>query len=703
MSPILGGIVVVTILLLILFLLIARARSDVSPMRALCTWLARPFSFLTFMCLRVATSCKNGCVDVLEKWPIGVETHEQAARGSLWGVAMTRLLYLVISACVLLGEFPLGNLRSAALYHLLASDLRLPLSLFTGLLWLLVPGVWGLLLAETVGLLPKPTRLFEQMPNTVRWGVGIGAGVLLVASLVAVWYFNAFGQCVLLQDTCANDATLQIATVSGFGVLLALAGIIALYGLLVGLSVPLALLLGVLYCVCTVLALVFGILGHGLETFGQPYLTPLTNSFLQSLETAPAQLLLIPAGSRDGNTTQQQEESMANSQRNTTMIGIGNFGFRFEPLLGTAMEELGAMACIRVRGVVDLSRPRANQVPTSYPGLLNITPLAQQIDEALAHAAAPELAYQRILAELVNKIVEAHTPSRGLKGHVLVALDMLLIEDASEALRSLKNRLPTHAIVIITALPEHDLRDQRVATANECLLALAQEGVIEDAMVIDVRSPFAKKVGEEVQEHYLAKTLASLMVGHTHSDHNPTFGQVCERLGSLSPCTGLSFASGRVAPGKSPFLYGLVKPLLLHAPQRGQGDINDCIIQTRAQIDQVLREHTSQAAQEQIRLDKPMFLLINVPIPLNDKRFKEFASTIRAYLAQTFPSASAIIVRGNGTHDPRLVPGYHIQVSALYPLASHTVMAQTPSGDTAVVVAPDPVQTSAHVNGRKRK
>src|SRR5258708_25357227 len=151
-------------LLIALFMVTTRARNGAPSQRALHAWVLRPLTTLAFTWSQIASFCKSTCIEILT-WPKRSEVDHTDETNSLLGVAIVRFLYLVISTSIFLSDIPLTFLRTTSLYHLLPTALHIPLDAFTAILWLLVPGVWGLLLMEAAGLLPRATRLFDPVPT----------------------------------------------------------------------------------------------------------------------------------------------------------------------------------------------------------------------------------------------------------------------------------------------------------------------------------------------------------------------------------------------------------------------------------------------------------------------------------------------------------------------------------------------------------
>src|SRR6266567_5380964 len=121
--------------------------------RSFTIWLALQLHAIALACQHLAMLCKNRSRNDLENLAGNTATGDEQTYSV--GIAISRLITILISLCVVLGSFPINQLRAATLNafpHV--TVLRLPLDIFQGLEWVLVPGVFGVLFAEAIGLLP---------------------------------------------------------------------------------------------------------------------------------------------------------------------------------------------------------------------------------------------------------------------------------------------------------------------------------------------------------------------------------------------------------------------------------------------------------------------------------------------------------------------------------------------------------------------
>ena len=668
-------------------------------------WLARPFSIVGWVCLHGSLACKNH-LESASEWPPKANV-------------IARIVYLVMALFVYAGDFALARLRSAALFGVTAGKLAwLPLDTFSGLLWLCVSALWGIVLLDLIDLIPPGWRLLpvERLSKNVRLAATLLALVLFVVSALTMAYFVLWGQMQISEQvTSTTDTALLGLNISlVFGLLLGLASAVALWALFVGIAGVYTIFVALSYVVLRILALGLGIFGHSLDTAGDEYLKPVPFPLFHSQQNTPATTPLQSRGAIAGflpeasggqpPDTTPEEDPM--TDKVVTRIHLDNFGFRFSPALDRAGEEVGAQRIVRLQAVADLSRPKGCTLRPGSQSIRDITPHGQ-INDIIKAGTPLEQAYSRIMHTIVESIVDSFTDAPVSNGHIVLATNLLLVPCFAEELQNLHRRLPFHPIILVSTLSAHVLSDRRWAEALESLCALWEEEVILNTLVIDERSALAKRAGEETQERFLAKFLASLLVCHEHSYYNPSFGQVFEWCSAVSPFTTLSFASAKVSSGKATPGQYLVNTLRSKEQAKvGKGDLNDCINQTINLFRKVCEPRSLTMAEEDVTIGDPLAFLVNEPVPLSDhQRFAEYRNAIQPVMTQTNPQAKLIVVRGSGTAETKDNPGYYIQVSALRPLlltppeAAHEVAASTPLA--AEIVQPE--TAPVHVNGRRRQ
>ena len=724
MPPLLLGLTTAAILLVILAMFFLASRSEQAGNGLI--RLSRLINILGWASLHAANACKSACGKTL---PHSLRTAEDGAGDidthSLVVYVIARLLYLLIALAVFLGDFPLTRLRGAALFGIpVANRGNLPLDIVNGLLWIAVPilcwaAAWDLWeqMPESWRLLPRlklnPNRWLKVPQIGFRILFATASLAFLILAIIVSAYFLLWGQ---LQISGFDATQLGLSVSLGFGLLVYFAAGVAFIALIGGCIGLATIVLGILYCVLTVVAVGLGLLGHSLETSANSQPQPISPSlpFMQPRQQpAPAYTLgsslhagnnlLLPEGRR--GIEPPQEDLMTDRQREqvVSLINLGNFGFRFASPFTIACEEVGSQRLIRQQAVIDLSRPKGGILRPSSQSIHDITPY-MLIDELISARIPPEQAYARIMHSIVMSMVDSFTHVPVIKGYIVIALDLSLLPHITESLEDLHRLLPSHSILLVSVLSERLLQDKDIDETFESLWTLWEERVIQNTLFIHDRSQVARRIGEEMQEKFRAKALASLLACHLHSTYNPTFGEVVEQCSSLSPFTTLSFASAKVAPGKSTPGQRLVNALRPGEPAKGKGDLNNCISQTIHLFQEVCKPRYAAMA-DQGTIGDPLFFLLDEPIPLSDQRFREYRNAAQQQMVQTHPQANLIVVRGSGTPESKENPGYYIQCTALRPLTlSRPDMAQEISTETSLThELVQPETAPAQTNGRRKQ
>jgi hypothetical protein len=683
---------VIVSILLIIFVAVSRYPAAARSTRLVCAWVARPFGLLTVACLHVATACRHGCLKCLTLTEPG--EHDGAF---LAGAVISRLIYLIISPLLVIGGLPIDTLRAGALYGLAVHTLALPLDSVMGALFVLVPGCWALLLLEALGALPAWAHLLplQQQRNSLRWGIGICSALLFLSSLFVVFFFNVYGQCILTQQPCAADASLQFVIVGTFSVLLAASGVLGLLGTIIGVSGLIGCLLAGISGMFYLLHFCWGMLGSCIATISQVNPLPERGFAIAPVSshdmTTPLQL---PTGIAEAHPTEQELLLMADVQRTNTILGFGSVGSRLLPVFGEAVYALGATATMLTGGSVDVERLTiASSLP--FPGALIVSPSLQQINQVLAEQPG-DGAYTKFAVGMIEKLVDAYKTKHG--GSIIIIATVNLIPALHEPLRNLKLRLPNQHVLIVTMqLPQDQIYDD----VREDIASLADAGI--ETYPIDPHAPFSRQVGEETQEKIVAWTIVGLCVSHQMDERNMTFAEVGQQLRSYAPWVGMSCAIAPVASGKTPLAWKMVKAVYRNAGERGTGDVADLIIQAKACTQRVLAD---VAAINTSIGTGPLFLVCMVPMQLADSRFKRFVAAITMYVRQLSPTITVIVVRANAPAAPDMERGYRCGVSACYPLLSDGVQHLEEQDATVPYAVPahtDDAPLTASLNGSARK
>src|SRR6266568_1449960 len=390
----------------------------------------------------------------------------------LFIIGITLLALFALSLLARRFEKAANWLRSAALFGVTAGKLAwLPLDNFSGLLWLCVSALWGIVLFDLIDLIPSGWRLLpvERLSKIVRLIATLLALVLFVVSALTMAYFVLWGQMQISEQVAssADTAVLGFNISLVFGLLLGLASAIALWALFVGIAGVYTMLVALSYVVLRILALGLGIVGHSLATAGDEYLTPVPFPLFHSQHNTPATASLPSRGAVAGflpetaggqlPDTTPEEDPM--TDKVVTRIHLDNIGFRFSPPLDRAGEEVGAQRIVRLQAVADLSRPKGCTLRPGSQSISDITPHGQ-INDIIQAGTPLEQAYSRIKHTIVESIVDSFTGAPVSNGHIVLATNLLLVPYLAEELQNLHRRLPFHSIILVSTLSALVLQPQ---------------------------------------------------------------------------------------------------------------------------------------------------------------------------------------------------------------------------------------------------
>jgi hypothetical protein len=684
-----------------------------------------------------AQACKQTGAAILPKsLRAGESDTEQSDTHSLVSYVIARVLYLGVALAVFIGDFPLTRLRGVALFGIpMTNNGSLPLDIVNGILWIAVPILCWATVWDLWEQMPESYRIFPRLQPSTHSLVKVAQvsfrllfalaslGFLILAIIVSA-YFLLWGQLLQLAHQSAVELGLYVSL--GFGLLVYFTAGMAFIALISGV---LGLVAAVLWFVSLILnagAMSAGLVGDTMKTSAsqEPQVVPppfpsvpvATPSALSQNSTPRLQTgynpLLLPQGGRSpeqitvGHTPSSQEDIfMANLRsQNITTINLGTFGYRFAPAFAHACKDVGADGLIRLRAQVDLARPKDGLYRRGSLIGKDITPFGE-IEHISATSSSPQQAYTQLMHTIGKHVVDSFTSVPVVKGFDVIAADLSLLPSLSEPVRELHRRQPGHAILFLTAVSERTLQEEDIDEAFECLQTLTGEGVIQNALLVHTRSPFATRVGIETQEEFLAKALASLLVAHEQYHYNPTFGEVFEQCRRVSPCTVLSFASTSVAAGKPTVGQNMVNSLRSKDQQvLGKGDLYDSISQTLSLFREI-DNPSAFAMTSQGSIGEPLYILVNQLFRLDDRRFPQYVSSVQPQLGQTHPNTDLIVVRGSGTPESKDKAGYYIQCSAFRPLLfAPQEEEQQATGDT-----PQPAESlqsetaPVQVNGRRSR
>ncbi len=160
-------------------------------------------------------------------------------------------------------------------------------------------------------------------------------------------------------------------------------------------------------------------------------------------------------------------------------------------------------------------------------------------------------------------------------------------------MRELKERQEQQNILMLSSLPHFDQRDNVLDTYTT-LLQLHNDGTTTGTILLNSRSEYARTHGEEKQEQSASIALASLLVAHMHSQRNPSYMDIAQRLGKQAAFFGMAFASACFVSGQPVTNSHLARRSAKNFPPHGLGKLNDMVRQAKMATLQALGNGSAQ-------------------------------------------------------------------------------------------------------------
>jgi hypothetical protein len=366
--------------------------------------------------------------------------------------------------------------------------------------------------------------------------------------------------------------------------------------------------------------------------------------------------------------------------RVTNVLGAGTYAHHLLAKLWEPCAELGALHSVNAWGRLELNRATASE-PTSYGkgGIIDVSPAPAELKNAIGHAGSDEIAEQnrdcwgKLAHDVIGKVVQAYQSRNLVDGQTLwlQGFNTGHGKPADEMLRELKARLARMFVVADSVLPDsYDKRQSLKDGRYDLFLRLKNDGIVETTILTDNWSPFARHFDLDAQDRFKAKALASLLASQVQFTRNPSLAEVGRSLGQWGALCGMAFASGGVEVDVEAAGWRLLRGLIPSLPQRGSANVAHLVNEAKLATRRALTEPTALAIDETVNItEKPLYLIYTVPIRRQDPRtWIRFASGIRTWLANEYPTAVPIFVSGAGCRDPRYNDPYPLQVSVLFPM-----------------------------------
>lgn len=697
---------IATLVLLLLYLIARRFPMIGEALAFLCVFVARLFVKLQGMLEKAGAYCYNVFEKTLHYPP-------NVASDSWQGVhVIARIILFLVSSIVLVGDL-YNTLQSLPLLFGGAGAVSLPgsFAIPSALLFVAMSALYGAVVLECTNLLPYGAGLFPKMTEKVRKWLGVLCGIGFLLSLVFAVMFWAFRGWFLADPDSAG--VLAITVFPLVGLLVTGASVLALWGLVIGLTGVLSVVFWLLYCgfhfaasfvslvpsLLDVLALHFT--QGGMSVYGDflghdPYKAP-SSPFPASRQLLPGQNVtaLLPQNTSTVDAvgeivvpveTQEMENVLMNLEKNASVNCIGSsFGAPMFSLVAHFIQEFRATGNIKSSSFIVLP---VNHRYTGIPGLVDMTPDLAKRHAVALHSDTQGEAYKKLMDDLGDTIIEVHGDLKAVPAPIIFIIDCYELVEAVDMLESIKRRYPLCSIVAATEVSPHDCQDKSVQVGFADLQTLVAENIVETVMVSHTNSALASAFGLAMQHRYLAHLLVSTVIANIHSHTNSVFVDV---LRSLSSCVTTASASAPVAVGKLPKRLSWV-PFVKGA---GTGIYSDILAQSRVVIDKVLND--AETAMFPVPSDpgSRRVVIVTIPLQLSDVRFEACVQDNALYVSTHYSNTTCLTVRGNGC-----APIHHIgsrflvQASCITPVPNPTSLLRLQEGKQVKVTPLYPVTTA---------
>ncbi len=611
------------VVLIVLYMLARRFPLFGESLAFVCTFVARLLVTGQDVCEKAATYCSTVFAKSLQYPPHVTD--------DIWHgmYVISRLLLFLVSGIILTGDV-YGMLQALPLLFGGAGAVSLPGSFIipSALMFVAMSALYGSVVLECAGLLPPGAHLFPHMTETMRKWLGVLCGIGFVLSLVFAVLFWVFRGWFLADPDSAQ--VLAIPVFALVGLLITGSSVLALWGLVIGLTGLLSVAFWLVSCGFHGLASVFSLLPSLLDVLALHFTQGRMSVYGELLGhepyKPPASPFLTSSESLPGRTA-----------------------------IGLLPNQVAAGYTDDVQGLPVL--------PTEKENTMNPD---QSLSIALRGGSEGDIT-KTLLCCTGDKLTAIHVTRKALPAPLLFLTDCHYLVEGIEMHEAISQRLPLHPQVVVTSVSAQDAGNTNVAVGLSDLKQLVAEDIIAQVMVTDPHSPFALHYGGETLNQFLAQFVVCLLIAQKHSPRNGSCLSLLHMLRSLSPFTTLSFASEPVAVGAVPTRWSWVPFVKGHA---GVGNFSDYLAGTRAAIDRVFRDEKTRAFPAEVHLDASCVVVCTAPYALNDPRFEECVKSNKLYVGTHYPYATCLTVSGNGCAYPyHLGSKYVVTVSLLYPLA----------------------------------
>ena len=726
MNYLLIGLVVLAALL-VLYLVARLVKPFGQALAFVCAVASRVFVKIEEYMSSAARYCHNAAVASLH-YPPGITDRDY------WnGIdVLSRLVYFALAVCILGGETVSALIVLPALLQT-ANHFALPgiVDITSACLFICCPALLGAVVLECWGKIPQGAGLFFRMGKLSRWVLGIIAFLLLLFSILVNGYFYLFRAQYLADPQNAQGMVAYI--LGGLGVEVSAVSPFALWALVVGGLGVVSLLLWLAEMGCRIVGAMASFLPHVFDVLAvhlsggtmsvhgeyighDPHKVP-PLAFSASRHLLPGQQVtaflpqntstMVDALGQDivVNATQEKEQLAMNLEKSASLGFYGGFGQQMFPFVAKETVELNAPGSIMSSSVIVLP---VNNMQTGIPGVYNRTPSIEKRHKVALHSNTQAEAYKTHFDDDADTLIETHIGLKSVPAPMISFIGCRELIEYVSAAESIKRRYPLCRIGVITEVSEHDLQDNSVRVGLADMQTLAHEHIIENIILTDPNSDFAREHGLETQHRFLAKPIVSLVIAATHSTTNVPCPDVLNMLHRNGAFAVIHSVSKVVAVGKMPARFSWLPWV---KGRIGTGNLADILAQSRIAIDEVFTKEKTAMSPVPADPGTPRVIVVNVPIRLDDDRFAVCCRENALYVSTNYPNTLCLTVRGNGCAYPHhLGSRFLVQVSCLTPVQNITSLFRAHTEPSVKVtqlrpgtLAPDPSSTNSHVPARSHQ
>jgi len=633
-------------------------------------------------------------------------------------MVISRLLYGLLAADIVISTTYL-DLKSIGpiLFGADSGSVNLPLPLSVplaaGMLTFAVVALFGMLLLESLHVVPLSVHLYPNpTPGAKRlmgWVAGVGSFLCLVM-VTAIFVARQ----IIAEGLQWPAAALLVSALQGL--LSNVASVIAFWALVLGLVAVISVVLAVTWMLSLALHYPFTGIAKALDWLADEVIPHLINALsapgrwlwntlvnlpviramrLPRLRRAQAASALAKR-ERSGVEESQEEPELGDQLENwpkvarasvaqrgeeeempvvngklvrpmTSLLFIDTFGHEvIEPLLG-AVHRLGGSGGVRLAGYVPLERmPDGPITPlTNALKARDVSIRPWEVEQARRSQSAVAPYEERLLDTTRFKVQTASAADHAGQDLILVFLDVRRLKVCAGALTELHRNLRRQSVTLVLQIPALGLSDEEVQTGLNKSLELRQAGVIQTAIVVEERSPLMRRRGAKVQARYLSETFAQLITMERHYDGNKTFSEQLTLIGSRFPFVGLAVGSGSLVMGNRLSIFDPGRHFARERAGRGNAE------QIGEQIKLVTEEVLSDPATCMVDVPfdpsrRPVLYTCRIPLGAKDNRFSEVVEDAQVALHGVIPGAVTSFIHANGVSDGTIGAHFFTSLACLY-------------------------------------